>query len=179
MLELATLGLLLQEPLHGYRLKQQLELFMSSCICVNYGAIYPLLRRLQEREEIVITTDPQETEPTRKTYSITAKGRKRWHEKMLEHPKESWVNGRSRFMIKLFFFSYLQPNERVKLLEHRLQVCRLRLEYLEVEGTPPCDPYASTVWQRSLKVLQGEIEWLCEQLTTEQKELYQRELSSG
>lgn len=49
MLELATLGLLRREPLHGYRLVKLLELLMGSCISVNYGAIYPLLRRLERR----------------------------------------------------------------------------------------------------------------------------------
>jgi len=37
MLELATLGLLQKEPLYGYKLKQQLEQFISGCISVNYG----------------------------------------------------------------------------------------------------------------------------------------------
>ena len=83
MLELATLGLLQQEPLHGYRLKQKLELFMSSSISVNYGAIYPLLRRLEERGEIAtLTTDQTEAGPSRKTYCITPKGRQRWHQKI-------------------------------------------------------------------------------------------------
>lgn len=47
MLELAALGLLLKKPLHGYRLKKQLEKFMSGCISVNYGAIYQAIA-LQE-----------------------------------------------------------------------------------------------------------------------------------
>jgi DNA-binding PadR family transcriptional regulator len=167
MLELSTLGLLLGEPLHGYRLKQQLELFMGCCISVNYGAIYPLLRRLEERRDIgTLITDSTEA-TIRKTYCITAQGRSRWHEKMLEHPQESWVNSRSRFTIKFFFFSYLEPLERVMLLEHRLQVCHQRQAALEVEVIPLDNPYASAAWQRSLDVLSSEIQWLDEQLANE------------
>jgi DNA-binding PadR family transcriptional regulator len=59
MLELATLGFLQKQPLHGYRLKQQLELFMSGCISVNYGAIYPMLKRIEARGDIVIGFEPQ------------------------------------------------------------------------------------------------------------------------
>lgn len=167
MLELSTLGLLLSEPLHGYRLKQQLELFMGCCISVNYGAIYPLLKRLEERGEIVtLATDL--TEPTsRKTYGITAKGRSRWREKMLEHPHESWVNSRSRFTIKFVFFGYLEPSERVFLLEHRLKICQLRQAALEVEVIPLDNPYASAAWQRSLDILVSEVQWLGEQLANE------------
>lgn len=172
MLELATLGLLQSEPLHGYRLKQQLELFMSGCISVNYGAIYPLLKRLEERGEIAtLATDQTEAGSSRKTYCITTKGRCRWHQKMVEHPHESWVNSRSRFMIKFFFFSHLEPAERVKLLEHRLSVCRLRLESIEFERTSLLDPYESAAWERCLVVLRSEIEWLSEQLAKEPNEL--------
>ncbi len=87
---------------------------MSCCISVNYGAIYPLLRRLEERGEIAtLATDQTEGGGCRKTYWITSKGRDRWREKMLENPHESWVNSRSRFMIKFFFFSHLEPSIRL------------------------------------------------------------------
>jgi DNA-binding PadR family transcriptional regulator len=163
MLELAALGLLLKEPLHGYRLKQQLELFMSGCISVNYGAIYPLLKRLEEREAIYVIEEP---DSNRKSYSITDKGREFWKQQMMEHPHESWVHTRARFMIKFFFFSYLAPEERIKLLEHRLMVCRLRLENNSLEILPD-DPYQSIAWQRHWLMVEHEISWLQEQLNTE------------
>lgn len=176
MLELATLGLLQREPLHGYRLKQHLELFMSSCISVNYGAIYPLLRRLEERGEITtLATDQTEPGLSRKTYCITGKGKERWHQKMLEHPQESWVNSRSRFAIKFFFFGYLEPQERIKLLEHRLRACQLRLDSFGVELQPLTDAYQEGVLQHCLAVLRLEIQWLSEQLVNEQNERWDRE----
>ena len=174
MLELSALGLLQREPLHGYRLKQQLELFMGSCISVNYGAIYPLLKRLEERGEIEASAEEaSEAGPCRKTYSITAKGRASWRQKMLEHPQESWVNSRSRFMIKFFFFNDLEPAERIKLLEHRLMVCRLRQEYLENQEHEhnPADPYQAAAWQRSLEIHGTEMQWLSDQLDKERLNL--------
>jgi DNA-binding PadR family transcriptional regulator len=171
MLELASLGLLQREPLHGYRLKQQLELFMSSSISVNYGAIYPLLRRLEKRGDIAtLATEATDTGLSRKTYCITDKGRQRWYEKMMEHPQESWVNSRSRFCIKFFFFSHLEGGERIKLLEHRLSVCQLRLERFEVEQLT--DPYQRTLWQQCLTILKAEIQWLSEQLAKEKTDYY-------
>ncbi|MEB3337763.1 MAG: PadR family transcriptional regulator [Leptolyngbyaceae bacterium] len=164
MFELAALGLLQGEPLHGYRLKQQLELFMSGCISVNYGTIYPLLKRLEKQGAIsVLVEEEGEAGASRKIYSITDLGRQIWKQKMLEHPRESWVNARSRFMIKLFFFSHLEPSDRLKLLEHRLMVCRLRLE--EQEALPVLtEPYQSLAWERCQSVLHDEIHWLNEQL---------------
>lgn len=170
MLELATLGLLQNEPLHGYRLKQQLERFMSGCISVNYGAIYPMLKRLEQQGEITtLTTEAGGSGPSRKIYCITAAGKIKFQQKMLEYPHESWVNARSRFMIKFFFFSHLQSAQRLKLIEHRLMVCRLRLEAKESEATTSTDSYQIALRQRSIAVLTGEINWLVQQLAQEQR----------
>ncbi|MBL1209237.1 PadR family transcriptional regulator [Geminocystis sp. GBBB08] len=166
MLELATLGLLQQESLHGYRLKQQLELFMSGCISVNYGAIYPLLKRLEERGFIQVFVE-EESNISRKIYSITNEGKIKWQEKMLEHPHESWVNSRSRFMIKFFFFSYLEPQERLKLLSHRFMTCKLYLEKKELDFDLVChDPYQLEAWHRCKLAIVDEIEWLSIQVET-------------
>jgi DNA-binding PadR family transcriptional regulator len=163
MLELATLGLLQREALHGYRLKQQMELFMSGCISVNYGAIYPLLRRLEKRGLIQVLIEEEGSNISRKIYRITDQGKIRWQEKMLEHPHESWVNARSRFMIKYFFFSYLDSQERLILLEKRLKVCQLQLEKKELEIASD-DPYQLEAWRRYHGEIQDEIKWLSTQI---------------
>ena len=172
MLELSALGLLQLQPLHGYRLKQQLELFMSSCISVNYGAIYPLLKRLEERGDIsVIAEEAGEAGCPRKIYGITAQGRELWRQKMLEHPQESWVNSGSRFQIKFFFFGELEPAERIKLLEHRLRACYTRQDYIESLKSeyPLTDEYQFASRARCKSVLAAEIDWLTEQLAKERR----------
>jgi DNA-binding PadR family transcriptional regulator len=170
MLELSALGLLQREPLHGYRLKQQLELFMSSCISVNYGAIYPLLKRLEERGLIVVIAEEVgDAGCPRKIYAITSSGRDRWRQRMLEHPQESWVNSGSRFQIKFFFFGDLEPAERLKLLEHRLRVCHLRQDYIEnlENECPLTDSYQFASRDRCKSILDLEIQWLTAQLAKE------------
>lgn len=166
MLELATLGLLQKEPLHGYKLKQKLELFISGCISVNYGAIYPLLKRLEQQEMLTLSVSEGETGGKRKIYAITEKGRARFQEKMLEHPKESWVNARSRFMIKFVFFSHLRRQQRIELIKQRLTVCRQRLAEQQAEPKP-ADYYFAIAWDRYLNVIQDEINWLQVQLDQE------------
>jgi DNA-binding PadR family transcriptional regulator len=169
MLELAALGLLLKKPLHGYLLKQQLERFMSGCISVNYGAIYPLLKRL-EKQGYIKTQELIDAGSNRKVYQITELGRDRWRQKMLAHPHESWVNSRSRFIIKFFFFSQLEPTERVKLMQSRLMTCQLRLENREsqIVEQDAEDFYRAIALQRHLANLRFEIEWLKKQIFREQ-----------
>jgi hypothetical protein len=82
---------------------------------------------------------------------------------MLEHPHESWVNARSRFMIKYFFFSYLDSQERLILLEKRLKVCQLQLEKKELEIASD-DPYQLEAWRRYNEEIQDEIKWLSSQI---------------
>lgn len=166
MLELATLGLLQKEPLHGYELKQRLERFMSGCISVNYGAIYPLLQRLEKQGLLTLSICEGETGGRRKIYEITEKGRNRFLEKMLEHPRESWVNARSRFMIKFVFFSHLLSSQRIYLIEQRLVVCRTRLAE-EKNELQLNDYYFATAYSRYLSVIHSEIEWLQVQLKLE------------
>lgn len=166
MLELATLGLLQKERLHGYKLKQQLEQFISGCISVNYGAIYPLLKRLEKQGFLTLSLDEGENGGKRKIYAITEKGRARFLEKMLEHPAESWANARSRFMIKFVFFSHLYSQQRIDLMEQRLAVCRMRLQ--ERNCTPkPDDPYVAVACDRYIDTIKDEIHWLQVQLDRE------------
>jgi DNA-binding PadR family transcriptional regulator len=170
MLELSTLGLLQREPLHGYRLKQQLELFLSSCMSVNYGAIYPLLKRLEERGDIqVLLEESGDAGASRRIYVITPSGRARWREKMLEHPQESWVKSRSRFLVKYFFFADLESLERVQLIKNRLRVCHQRQAYLDSQemGTLVTDSFQSATWERAKIMLRSEMDWLYECLEKE------------
>lgn len=170
MLELSALGLLQRQPLHGYRLKQQLEVFMGSCISVNYGAIYPLLKRLEKRGDIIAgEEEASQAGPSRKIYEITEQGRNVWRKQMQSHPQESWINSRSRFYIKYFFFNDLDPEERIKLLEHRLMVCRLREEYLHEQESEFAlvGSYQKEAMSRCFKELSLEIQWVKEQLKKE------------
>jgi len=168
MLELAALGLLYGQPMHGYRLKQQLERFMGGCITVNFGAIYPLLKRLECQGAVSVREEGGETGSNRKIYSLTDYGKKLWHQYMLEHPQESWVNSRSRFMIKFFFFGHLEPQERVKLLRHRLMLTTLHLDNKESVYPECTDAHQTEVFSYISSILRNEIVWLQTQLLKEE-----------
>lgn len=123
MLELAALGALLREPMHGYRLKEWLEHYMGTVLTANFGAIYPLLRRLEQRGLIRRNTAGG---PRRTVYEITEAGRAHWLQLMLETQNDSWLNARARFMTRLWFSTHLTPEQRRCLLEQRLLACHAR-----------------------------------------------------
>ena len=47
MLELAILGLLKEQPLHGYELKKRLTDRLGPLSSVSFGSLYPALARLE------------------------------------------------------------------------------------------------------------------------------------
>ncbi len=73
VLELAVLGLLKEQPLHGYELKKRLGEMLGFLWGVSYGSLYPALRRLEAGGaiEIVEPTPPRSTGSTPSTGSLT------------------------------------------------------------------------------------------------------------
>jgi len=58
MLELAILGLLKEQPLHGYELKKRLNDTLGQLWGVSFGSLYPALGRL-ERAGAIEVVDPE------------------------------------------------------------------------------------------------------------------------
>src|SRR4051812_10714354 len=56
MLELAVLGLLKEQPLHGYELKKRLAETPGSFWGGSFGSLYPALRRLERSGAIEVVT---------------------------------------------------------------------------------------------------------------------------
>ncbi len=56
MLELAILGVLQEQPLHGYELKKRLSEMLGSFWGVSFGSLYPALRRLEKAAAIEVVT---------------------------------------------------------------------------------------------------------------------------
>lgn len=69
MLELPILGLLTEEPLHGYELKKRLDETVGVVAGVSYGSLYPALRRL-ERAGAIEALEADASAPIPSTGSI-------------------------------------------------------------------------------------------------------------
>ena len=70
MLELAILGLLKEQPLHGYELKKRLGETLGSLWGISYGSLYPALRRLERDGSIEIVEPDTVTAPMPATGSL-------------------------------------------------------------------------------------------------------------
>jgi PadR family transcriptional regulator PadR len=75
MMETAVLVCLLQGEMHGYELVERIEEMVGSCVCVDPGSTYRLLRDLENGGYLVSAWQPAESGPLRRTYRVTASGR--------------------------------------------------------------------------------------------------------
>ncbi len=57
MLELAVLGILKEQPLHGYELKKRLSETLGPLSSVSFGSLYPALNRLEAAGAVAVRTE--------------------------------------------------------------------------------------------------------------------------
>jgi DNA-binding PadR family transcriptional regulator len=155
MLELAVLGLLEEQPLHGYELKKRLGETLGFLWGVSYGSLYPALRRLEADGAIEIVAPrpgpvaaPVPTgsitgdvaaaklrsvadrlsgagRRTRKAYRITERGEELLVELFLADDERA--DPEKLFALKLAFCRHVPPAARLQLLERRRAVLVERL----------------------------------------------------
>src|SRR5256885_8772356 len=142
MLELAILGLLKEQELHGYELKKRLGSALGPFSSVSFGSLYPALARLDKAGavEATLTNDhglepvpmtgsisgetaafrakrgPRRAGRARKVYRITDRGQQLFEE-LLE--ADSHGDDDRSFHLKLAFCRYLPPEARLGLFERR------------------------------------------------------------
>ncbi len=194
MLELAVLGLLKDQPLHGYELKKRLGETLGFLWGVSYGSLYPALRRLERSGaiEIVAPTAPAVPSPstgslsgdlaaarlkamagrlsasgrrTRKAYQITAVGEALFAELLLAD--DAHGDDEKAFALKLAFCRHLEPSQRIELLDRRRRVLAERLDrQRQVRGIRD-DRYIRSLMEHRTKSTQRDLEWVDELITAE------------
>jgi DNA-binding PadR family transcriptional regulator len=166
MIELAILGLLKEQPMHGYQLNRELSEQLGGLWRVSYGSLYPSLRRLERQGAI---TSEQGTGARRKTvYAITPEGERLFLELLEETPQENQTED-ARFRVRLAFFRYLPPETRVRLLERRRQALETRLADVKahLRDDTAADDYQRALLDHARAGTESDIAWLTELIRTE------------
>jgi len=165
MLDLAILGLLREQPHHGYELKQQLaELGFWK---VSFGSLYPAIRRLEKRGYI----EALRSTGRRKSYRITDSGRTAFDEMLAEDPGQTEED--RRFQLRVAFFRYVEPTLRIQTLQRRRRqlVDRLGVSKSALRDATArrgsLDRYTQALMERSLRTTEADIEWLDELIAAE------------
>ncbi len=183
MLELAILGLLVDEDLHGYELKRRLAEVLGTLSSVSYGSLYPALARLEKAAAVkAVTADADELPPamgslgaelalfrrraatgggarsgrTRKVYGITDRGRQVFTDLLTADPAS--LDDDREFTLRLAFARFVPPEARVRLLERRRATLIERLA--KTRNRPHRDLYATALLEHGAATTERDISWL-------------------
>jgi DNA-binding PadR family transcriptional regulator len=176
--ELAILGLLQEQPLHGYELKKRLTGLLGARATLSFGSLYPALGRLEKAAlvtAVVVDSSPANvpmtgslggevaayrarmTRPTRarrnrKVYAITPLGEAR----LLELLREPVQDDRD-FLVQVAFCRLLTTQERLELFRRRRDDLERRLTSHADAGR---DRYLRSVRERDSQAVANDIAWL-------------------
>ena len=181
MLELAILGFLKQQPMHGYQLSRELGASLGGFWRVSYGSLYPTLRRL-EREGLVARVPGGTPGGRRKTvYRITDQGEAAFLDLLQETPADTSTED-ARFRVRLAFFRYLPPETRIRLLERRRGFLAERLDAIDESlrfQREAADDYTLAVMEHGRTATESDIEWIDDLITNERTKTERPEHRGG
>jgi DNA-binding PadR family transcriptional regulator len=118
----AVLGLLMYASLSGYDIRRIYADSLGNFWSESYGAIYPILKRLEEEGLATREVERQTGKPDRNVYTITDLGREEMHQ-WLAQPADP-VRERVEVLLKLFHGWEVGP---AAMIEH---VERFRAEHV-------------------------------------------------
>ena len=197
MLELAILGLLKDQPLHGYELKKRLGETLGVLWGVSYGSLYPALRRLERAGAIAIvepgTSAPGSDAPIPATGSIggeTAAARRRRLTKPSRRKRKQYgitehgealfaqllgadaasnTDDEKAFALKFAFCRHLPRQARMELLQRRRADLVERLSHARRATAGRGDRYTRSLAEHRTKSTERDLVWVEELIAAERQ----------
>jgi len=162
---LVILGLLRDQPLHGYEIKQIIEEHMGDWTSIAFGSIYFALDKLAEEKFVEkVGVEQAGKRPSRSVYQITVAGR----EEFIRLLRENWQQFERQYFsldICLFFLDSLPSGEVRKYLQIRQSTLKTALDQIgshraEQLALPEIPPLAAAIFDHTLVHTQAELDWV-------------------
>ncbi len=188
MLDLAILGLLFEQEMHGYEIRRRLRDELGLFANISFGSLYPALSRLERSGAVTVAASggtpvapiPSTgslggeraglrarragstlgTKRSRKVYRITDEGRILF-EQLLEGDEPAGADDARSFGLRLAFARHLAPSARLALLERRrAQLTRRLATDLARASGERLDVYTRSLVEHSTEATEHDIAWL-------------------
>ena len=142
-LEFILLGLLDQQPMHGYDLHRALTSLqgLSLIWSVKQSRLYALLDKLEQSGYLESEMLPGEAHLLRKQFHLTEAGREalnRWMHSPVQHGREM----RQDFLARLYFCKRSDRQAALRLIQEQREVCFSWQVSLEKQAIPASDAAA-------------------------------------
>jgi DNA-binding PadR family transcriptional regulator len=123
----AVLGLLAEQPMHGYRLKRAFDARVSTLWGLTTAQIYQTLNALERGRLVESRAERAGSRPTRRTYSLTSAGRRAFAA-WLDGRPAGWTRPfRAEMLVRLLFMRTADVSRIRRVLdEHEHEARRLR-----------------------------------------------------
>jgi DNA-binding PadR family transcriptional regulator len=152
------LGLLVEQAMSGYDIKQYVETVLRTVTNASYGTLYPALHKLLDEGAVEMQEILQEDRPSKKVYRITDKGHQQLLDWLQQTPGEDQV--RREFLLKLYFADSLDLDVTSTLLAARRRQTEVTLSSLEAERDAANDQRQRWIADYALLMCRAEIAWL-------------------
>jgi DNA-binding PadR family transcriptional regulator len=160
--ELAILGLVAEQPRHGYEIEQVIEeRGMRDWTEIGFSSIYYLLKKLEG--EGLIEGELQEAErgPARRVYQATPAGRETLHAGVLDAlsvPRRNY----SPLLLGLSHLPGIPREEAMVALEQYCDALTLRLRQVQERWASqrPLPYFVEAMFQHSRAMIEAELGWV-------------------
>lgn len=162
-LELALLGFVIKQPLHGYEIHRHLadQQALGMIWSMKQAHCYALLRRLEERGYLTALNQQAGKRPPRKLLHLTNSGRMAFFT-WLTHPVAHGRDFRQEFLAKLYFIDQLGDTVALAtLVQQQRRVSTAFLDDLHTQAAQAAlPPFELTVLQFRMSQIASVLNWL-------------------
>ena len=166
VLTLGILGMLAEQPLHGYQIRKRLGAELGPFRALSYGSLYPCLKRMET--DGLISQEHDETDVrvagsrrSRIAYGLTAQGKAFLEAELASAGAHSWDD--DAFDVRFSMFGKTDSATRLRILEGRRTRLSERLD--EVSSSmrtrrDRIDAYTAELQRHGLEQVEREVAWL-------------------
>lgn len=128
----AVLGILMQGPAHGYRIKKLFAPFIAKD-GLNDGQLYPVLTQLEREKLVSKETVHQRKSPSKNIYKITERGREEFVQWLTgpgdeDDPVKYDFYMQYSFLLKCTFFEHLPKRVRTTKLKKQIEMALRKID---------------------------------------------------
>jgi len=164
VLSLAILGMLAEQPLHGYQIRKLLGAELGPFRALSYGSLYPCLKRMESSGLITLAEDDGDGRGSRRSriaYALTPKGKAQLEAELASAGAHSWDD--DAFDVRFSMFGKTDSATRLRILEGRRTRLAERLDEVSAAARRQrdrYDAYTAELQRHGLEQVEREVAWL-------------------